>query len=208
MFTLSNKNIELTHENYFAITSRYNYGWDNVFNTEPKYKMDSISIEDIKSTEEITSKEQNDSSCLSNVADEENDFEVEKPQKWQSSNVGDLQLIITKFDHCSNQDNNEVVDELCKEVRSKIQSNEIDQIIDEAIGLDNENESEIKCNFSPLIQVKRKKTCTQRVHLEEALRKNPVWSREFMKKLALDLGLKPRQVYKWHWDKTKKAKTN
>jgi uncharacterized protein YneF (UPF0154 family) len=32
--------------------------------------------------------------------------------------------------------------------------------------------------------------------------KNPIWSKEKMRELASQLGLKESQIYKWHWDRS------
>lgn len=154
--------------------------WESIFSTKSEqHKLsDSLSFEEIKSTEEISHKENNDDSCFSNVAEEDDEF-------------------IEEF-----VETDPLISKLCLEVREKIYNNEIACIIDEAIECQFDNQ--FKIDFQPLIQIKNKKTSSQKVFLEKALVQNPEWTKEFMNKLAVDLGLKARQVYKWHWDKTKK----
>lgn len=174
--------------------------FESMFTQEQQFiKNDIMSFEDIKSTEEVSSKRP-ESSWLSNVADvPEQEF---SPQIDIISD--DLQLIVNNTRKFSNDDNDDLVNSLSRQVKKDIYSNKIDMIIDEAIGFEKENE--IIPDISPLIQIKRAKTSSQKVYLEAALKQNPYWDTDYMKKLAQDLGLTRRQVYKWFWDKTKKGK--
>ena len=197
------QNLDNIFGNYYAAESQNQAALDwNMFKEQPKMGDDYFSFEDIKSTEEITAKDQSGSSCLSNIADENEHVETVKPVKTTfAAQKDEFSLIITPS---SDSHADKLIDDLCNDVRSKINSSSISDIIDEAIGF--EGEDQINVDFSPIIQVKHKKTSSQKVHLEAALKENPEWSSEFQKKLAQDLGLTKRQVYKWFWDKTKKKK--
>ena len=39
--------------------------------------------------------------------------------------------------------------------------------------------------------------------MEVEYAKNPNWTRDYIKKLAKQVGLREGQVYKWHWDQRK-----
>ncbi len=40
--------------------------------------------------------------------------------------------------------------------------------------------------------------------LENEFKKNPDWSRDYIRRISDKLGLRECQVYKWHWDQRKK----
>lgn len=74
--------------------------------------------------------------------------------------------------------------------------------------LDMSTEDEIEEENQEIIRKKQKKSRTQVRALKSEFRKRPHWTKRFMKKLAKDLGLSTSQVYKWHWDQTKKSSSN
>lgn len=88
------------------------------------------------------------------------------------------------------------------EIRAKINSSELDQLIEEVIDIQACVETDFKDNL--IIQTKQKKSNVQKDLLENKLKENSKWTTEYMNKIAEDLGLKTRQVYKWYWDRTKK----
>jgi Homeodomain len=47
-----------------------------------------------------------------------------------------------------------------------------------------------------------KKNKEQTLLLDVEFDKNPIWSKEKMRELASQLGLKESQIYKWHWDRS------
>jgi hypothetical protein len=51
---------------------------------------------------------------------------------------------------------------------------------------------------------RRRKNKDQVKILQNEYKKNPAWTRAYMKDLAKKTGLKPSQVYKWNWDQKKK----
>jgi succinate dehydrogenase flavin-adding protein (antitoxin of CptAB toxin-antitoxin module) len=52
------------------------------------------------------------------------------------------------------------------------------------------------------VQSSFKKNKEQTHLLDVEFDKNPIWSKEKMKELASQLGLKESQIYKWHWDRS------
>ena len=51
---------------------------------------------------------------------------------------------------------------------------------------------------------RQRKNKAQLKILENEYKKNPDWSRDYIKKLSDNLGLSECQVYKWRWDQLKK----
>jgi hypothetical protein len=54
------------------------------------------------------------------------------------------------------------------------------------------------------IKRRQRKNKDQIKVLENEYKKNPDWSREYIKRTSQKLGLRECQVYKWHWDQRKK----
>jgi len=50
------------------------------------------------------------------------------------------------------------------------------------------------------IKRRQRKNKDQIKLLENEYKKNPNWSRDYIKKVSNKLGLRECQVYKWHWD--------
>lgn len=65
---------------------------------------------------------------------------------------------------------------------------------------DNINDEQI--TLDDIAQSSFKKNKEQSVALDAEFDKNPIWSKEKMRELGLQLGLKESQIYKWHWDRT------
>ena len=58
----------------------------------------------------------------------------------------------------------------------------------------------------PISTIKRASlTPSQLKSLECAYRRNPNWSKKYLKRLALRLGLDRTKVYKWHWDRKRRG---
>ena len=53
------------------------------------------------------------------------------------------------------------------------------------------------------IKRRQRKTPAQVRMMEVEYAKNPNWTRDYIKKLAKQVGLREGQVYKWHWDQRK-----
>ena len=53
------------------------------------------------------------------------------------------------------------------------------------------------------IKRRYRKTPEQVKMMEVEYAKNPNWSRDYIKRLAKQVGLREGQVYKWHWDMRK-----
>lgn len=54
------------------------------------------------------------------------------------------------------------------------------------------------------IKRRQRKNKEQLKILENEFKKNPDWSREYIRRISEKLGLRECQVYKWHWDQRKK----
>ena len=50
------------------------------------------------------------------------------------------------------------------------------------------------------IKKRQRKNNDQVKILENEYEKNPLWTREYIKNISKQLGLRECQVYKWHWD--------
>lgn len=178
--------------NEFNFESRNNFYQSNnnfeflelEFNFNDEVRERQVSLTDIKSTEELS---QRNYSSMSLVA-EENDpvsKEVLKPAK---------NLTVS----CAPN-----LEKLAQELRAMINTTQIEDVVAEALDYQFCTETD---ETRP-IQQKKKKSDSQIRALEEALRHDKNWSKEFIKGLAAKLNLKFRQVYKWYWDRTqKKAK--
>ena len=145
---------------------------------------DSLALTEIKSTEEISQK--NESCSLKNFAEENN---IICKEVWKPA----FELKLEDWTAINN---------LISEIRAKINSSSIDQLIEEVIDIQACVETDFRDNL--IIQTKQKKSNIQKDVLENKLKETPVWNTEYMNKIANELGLKTRQVYKWYWDRTKK----
>jgi Homeodomain len=54
------------------------------------------------------------------------------------------------------------------------------------------------------IKRRQRKNKDQLGVLDNEFKKNPDWSREYIRRISTRLGLRECQVYKWHWDQRKK----
>ena len=162
--------------NFFNPYKPFNNNYMFFFNEECQDKMDLCSLNDIKSTEEISSK---GGSNLSVIAED-------------NASIYGESTNLTSFEN--------ELDSLVSDIQSKINKGNIENLVDEA--LDNVFDGTIE-KFRP-IQHKKKKTSAQNDYLEQALKENSEWEKPYMQNIADKLGLKYRQVYKWYWDKIKK----
>lgn len=166
--------------NYFEEEFSYKFH----FNNDIDVKNHMVSLTEIKSTEEVS---QRNYSSMSLMAEENDPI------------CDDFIAPISEATACSASDLNKLV----SEIRGKIYSDKIEDVVAEALDFQFCTEGD---DARP-IQQKRKKSDEQIQALEDALKANKNWSKEFTKELAAGLNLKFRQVYKWYWDKTqKKAK--
>ena len=174
-----NTNIDFNENNCFTYNKPCQDNYLYFFNNEEQEdqeKQDLISLTDIKSTEEISTK---GGSNLSVIAED-------------NAQVCEESINITNY--------NDELNELAFDIQTKISQGSIENIVDEA--LDNVFDGTIE-KFRP-IQHKKKKTSAQNKYLEQALEANSEWDKPFMVEIAAKVGLKYRQVYKWFWDKIKK----
>lgn len=95
--------------------------------------------------------------------------------------------------------------------------NELERIVSEQINekgynnvvldcLDMSTEDDFEDEPSEIIRKKQKKSRTQIRALKSEFKKQPYWTKRFMKRFAKKIGLTMNQVYKWHWDQTNKSK--
>ena len=54
------------------------------------------------------------------------------------------------------------------------------------------------------IKRRQRKNKDQLKILENEFLKNPDWTRDYIRRISVKLGLRECQVYKWHWDQRKK----
>ena len=168
---------DLNEINFFHSTYKPVSNFTFYFGEDCWEKMeDNYALSDIKSTEEVSSKE---GSSLSVIAED------------NASLYGETTNITTYENE---------LDNLASDIQYKINCGSIESLVDEA--LDNVFDGTIE-KFRP-IQHKKKKTSEQNEYLELALKENSEWEKPFMQNIADKLGLKYRQVYKWYWDKIKK----
>jgi hypothetical protein len=69
-------------------------------------------------------------------------------------------------------------------------------------------DDEFDCENYDIIRKKQQKSKKQIRGLKSEFKKNPKWNKRTMRRIAKDLKLTVAQVYKWHWDQTKKSESN
>lgn len=87
-------------------------------------------------------------------------------------------------------------------VSSQISEKGYNNVVLDCLDIFEEDETE---EDQDIIRKKQKKSRSQIRALKSEFKRNPNWTKRSMKKLAKDLNLTAAQVYKWHWDETKKA---
>ena len=186
------ENNDNSYINYFSFEQNKIAPWEKDFDfsrDEQGTLPDSLSLSEIKSISEVTPK--HTISCSSNVAEEDAPLSQDFIKNIKKENF----------------ENDCTLKKLENDLKAKINSKEIDNVIDEAIGdlFITEKEAKDPC----VIQKKNKKKPEQIKALRKALKENPVWSSDFQIELGHKIGLEKQQVYKWYWDNTKqKAKKN
>lgn len=178
-FLTYNQEFDFDNKDYFCPYQNSNVDCTFFFENDMKDKNEHFSINDIKSTEEVgSSKDQ------SSISEMNEDFAPVNE---------DIQF------NC-NSHSDAYINLLC-EVQYGIYNGGINELIDEV--LENQFGNELE-QIRP-IQKKRKKTSVESKCLEEALKENKDWDRKFMVEIAAKLGLSYRQIYKWYWERVKRA---
>lgn len=185
MFSTSSKDCEF--DNFY---SSFNFESENDhdmfhFSKCMKPLHESLSLTEIKSTEEIL--QRYESSSLSNVAED--------------NELTSFKDVTRPVDECSLEETI-CLNKLVLEIQEKINSSAIDELIEEVVDIQLVNETDFKDNL--VILKKQKKSSSQKDVLEQKLKETPKWTSSYMKRLANQLNLKEKQVYKWYWDHTKK----
>lgn len=187
MFSTYNKDFQEEFFYNFDDCNQFRFDYEEdlyVPKGDSKSLHDSLALADIKSTEEVSLK--NESSSLKNFPE---DNEVLCKEEWATISESKCY----DFDAIKN---------LAIEIRAKINSSELDKLIDEVIDIQACIETDFKENL--IIQTKHKKSNKQKDVLENKLKEKQNWTTQDMDNIANELGLKTRQVYKWYWDRTKK----
>lgn len=178
-FLTYSQETDFENKDYFCSYQSSNADYAFFFENEIKDKYEYSSINDIKSTYKVGSS--NDHSSISEM--NENFAPVNEDMQLDWNNHSDAYINL-----------------LC-EVQYGIYNGGINELIDEV--LENQFGNELE-QLRP-IQKKRKKTSVESEYLEEALKENKDWDKKFMEEIAAKLDLSYRQIYKWYWERVKRA---
>mmetsp|Transcript_19880 Transcript_19880/g.23042 ORF Transcript_19880/g.23042 Transcript_19880/m.23042 type:complete len:98 (-) Transcript_19880:76-369(-) len=85
-------------------------------------------------------------------------------------------------------------------VRDELSCRGNNECISELLDISSEENRSFE-KLAKLVKSKQRKSKKQINVLTEEFAKEPNWSYEFMKDLAVKLGISYTKVYKWHWDK-------
>ena len=186
MFNTFSKDFQNEFSFDFEFNSQINFDFDEdlyVPRTGSRSFSDSLALTEIKSTDEISQK--NESCSLKNFAEDNIICKNDCKSAYE--------LLLDDWDAINN---------LALEIKNRINSGAICELVEEVIDIQACAETDFRDNL--IIQTKQKKSTIQKDLLENKLKENVTWTTEYMNIIAIELGLKTRQVYKWYWDRTKK----